>query len=372
MEQGNSLDTLFLLKKCRSRRISSYDRTGGNHDWIDLEPGETKEVARISGSGIIRHIWMTNWTGDENWTEEEDNLRKLVLRMYWDGEELPSVEVPLGDFFGIGFGIRKNYWSEALAANPKEGRGLNCYFPMPFRKQARITIESNCREHTNFYFYIDYEEYGALPEEELGYFHAQWRREADTKGWAPKEPGLLDREKARIPEEPAWFPKAWLRKNTTGEDNYVILEAEGKGKFVGCCLNIDVFEPQANAWYGEGDDMFFIDGESWPPSLHGTGTEDYFNTAFGPAKEYQSLWSGITVYTGAGGPGTYDGKNSMYRLHIKDPICFEKSLVFSIEHGHANKLSNDYSSTAYWYQTEPHKPFPPLPKVEERLPRKSV
>lgn len=369
MDRGNSLDTLFVLKNCKSRRISSYDRTGGNHDWTDLEPGERKEIADIRGCGIIRHIWMTNWTGDENWKEEKYSLRKLVLRMYWDGEETPSVEAPLGDFFGIGFGARKNFWCEALAMNPQDGRGMNCYFPMPFASQARITIESNCECHTNFYFSIDYEEYEEIPAMEWGYFHAQWRREADTAGWAPLEPGLLDREKADIPEEPSWFPKAWLNKNTTGEGNYLILEAEGKGKFVGCNLNIDVFTPQANAWYGEGDDMFFIDGESWPPSLHGTGTEDYFNTAFGPDREYHSLWSGITIHSDRKGVNAYNGKNSMYRFHVKDPVWFEKSLVVSIEHGHANKLSNDYSSTAYWYQTEPHKPFPKLPEAAERIPK---
>lgn len=125
-------------------------------------------------------------------------------------------------------------------------------------------------------------------------------------------------EKANAEGEPPWVPKAWMTKNTTGIDNYVLLEAEGKGKYVGCNLNIDVFTPQANEWYGEGDDMFYIDGEPWPPSLHGTGTENYFSTAFGPAEEYHVPYSGITVY---------------------------------------------------WYQSEPHKAFPELLPVEERLPR---
>ncbi|HHW47179.1 MAG TPA: DUF2961 domain-containing protein [Clostridiaceae bacterium] len=368
MFSGNSLESLFLLKNCKSRRVSSYDKSGGNHDWVDIEPGETKVIAEIKGCGIIRHIWMTNWTGNENWVEEPFNLRKLVLRMYWDGEKNPSVEVPLGDFFGMGFGMRKNFTSAAFAMSPQDGRGMSCYFPMPFREKAVITIESNCENHTNFYFYIDYEEYPELTGE-IGYFHAQWRREANTRGWAPIEPGLLDREKTNVPEEPKWYPKAWLTRNRDGKDNYVILEAEGKGKFVGCNLNIDVFEPQANEWYGEGDDMIFIDGEPWPPSLHGTGTEDYFNTAFGPTQEFCAPYHGITLYSGDKAGFKYGGKNSMYRLHIRDPIYFDSSIRVTIEHGHANKLSNDYSSTAYWYQTEPHKPFDPILPVEQRLPR---
>ncbi len=325
-----------------------------------------KEIADITGCGIIRHIWFTSWVGDKNWVEEKGSLRKIILRIYWDEETEPSVEVPLGDFFGVPYGLKKSYFSEAFSVNPEDGRALNCFFSMPFRRRARFTIESRCENHMNFYFYIDYEAYDKLPDEEIGYFHAQWNRESNTKGWAPLEPGLLDREKVNVEGEPDWLPAAWLTKNTTGDDNYLILEAEGKGKFIGCNLNIDVFTPQANEWYGEGDDMFFIDGEKWPPSLHGTGTEDYFNTAFGPTQEYHSLWSGLTLYSGDEAGFKYGGKNSMYRLHIKDPVYFEKSLRFSIEHGHANKLSNDYSSTAYWYQVEPHKPFPPLPDTGER------
>jgi len=361
MDPGHSLDTLFYLNQCKSKRISSYDKTGGNHDWLDIKPGETKTIADINGSGIIRHIWCTSWVGDENWKAEDYYLRKLILRMYWDCEEHPSVEVPLGDFFGIGHGIAKDYYSAALSMSPENGRALNCFFPMPFREKARITIESKCINHANFYFYVDYEEYPRLPSNaEIGYFHAQWNREYNTNGWAPKEPGLLDREKANELGEPAWLPAAWLRKNTDGRDNYVILDITGKGKYVGCNLNIDVFERKAADWYGEGDDMIFIDGEPWPPSLHGTGTEDYFNTAFCPTKEFYTPWHGITVYSGEEAGFKWGGKNSLYRLHINDPIHFEKSIRVTIEHGHANDLSNDYSSTAYWYQIEPHLPFRPI------------
>lgn len=368
MEKGHNLDSLYYLNDCKSRRCSSYDVTGGNHDWIDLEPGEQRILADIQTPGIIRHIWCTCLAEDQNKQEEACALRKLVLRMYWDGEASPSVEAPLGDFFGMGFGLRKNFHSMAFAMSPQEGRAMNCFFPMPFQRSARVTIENQCENHTNFYYYIDYEEYERLPED-IGYFHAQWRRECNTNGWAPKEPGLLDREKAGVPDQPAWYPKAWLTTNTTGDDNYVILEAVGRGKYVGCNLNIDVFERQANDWYGEGDDMIFVDGEPWPPALHGTGTEDYFNTAFGPSEEFHTPWHGITLHSGQQAGFPYGGKNSMYRLHIHDPIHFTQSIRVTIEHGHANKLSNDYSSTAYWYQTEPHMPFAPLPPVELRLPR---
>ena len=367
--RGNGMHDLFVLNKCRSRRASSYDRTGGNHDWMDVAPGATVEFARLEGAGIIRHIWCTVWVGDVEWQPEPQALRKLVLRAYWDGEQQPSIEAPLGDFFGMGFGVQRVYASAAFAMNPEDGRAMNCFFPMPFARGARFTLQNDCEHSCNLYFYIDYEQYDELPEMDAGYFHASWRRESNTNGWAPLEPGLLDREKANVPEEPDWLPRAWLRKNTDGRDNYLILDAEGRGKFVGCNLNIEVFERQANDWYGEGDDMFFIDGEPWPPSLHGTGTEDYFNTAFCPTQEYSSPYSGLTLYSGDKAGFKWGGKNSMYRLHVLDPIYFERSLRFSIEHGHANKLSNDYSSTAYWYQTEPHKPFEPLPGVEGRVAR---
>lgn len=367
--QGNGLDTLFFLNNCRTKRISSYDRSGGNHDWLDVPAGETGTVAEIEGSGIIRHIWCTHGVADASGGKEANSLRKLVLRMYWDGETEPSVEAPLGDFFGAGPGPTKSYWSAAFAVTPQDGRGMNCYLPMPFLYGARITLENACDNSCNFYYYIDYEEYDSLPAGEIGHFHASWRREADTMGWAPKDPGLMEREKANLPEEPAGWPRIWTAKNTDGKDNYIVLEAEGRGKFVGCNMTVDVFERQANPWYGEGDDMFFIDGEEWPPTLHGTGTEDYFCTAYCPTQPYAAPYSGLIRYEGEEAGFRWGGRSSMYRLHILDPICFEKSLKFSIEHGHANLLSNDYTSTAYWYQTEPHKPFAPLPPVEERLPR---
>lgn len=368
---GYDLGSLFYLNNCKSKRVSSYDRTGGNHDWVDIAPGTTQTLLDVDVCGIIRHIWITCWVNGGEGKEEEHYLRKLTLRMYWDGEEEPSVEVPLGDFFGQVFGVRRVYSSAAFAANPEDGRALNCFFPMPFDKKARITLENECGNSCQFYYYIDYEEHDRLPAGDIGRFHACFHREKDTMGWAPRKPGYLDEEQADLPNEPAWYPKAWAQKNTNGEENYVVLEAVGKGKFVGCNLGIDVFERQANDWYGEGDEMIFIDGEAWPPSLHGTGTEDYFSTAFCPTQEYDSAYSGLLKYSGEQAGFRFGGKNVMYRLHVADPIHFEQSIRFTIEHGHANKLSNDYCSTAYWYQNEPHQHFCSYPSLEDRLPRKN-
>jgi hypothetical protein len=359
---GSSLSTLYVLKSCRRKRVSSYARDGSNRDWTEIEPGAAATIAEVEGCGIIRHLWCTVAAREAHYP------RRIVLRIFWDGEESPSVEAPLGDFFGIGHGITRNFQSAPLTMSPQDGRGLNCYFPMPFRERCRIRIQNEGRQPIMFYFYVDYEE---CPREsmgaEVGYFHAQWRREADTQGWAERRTGVFD-EKAGG-GDPAWYPRVWASKNTDGVHNYVILEARGRGKYVGCNLNIDCFQRQANDWYGEGDDMIFVDGEPWPPSLHGTGTEDYFGGAFCPTQEQCTPYHGITLYSGDRASWKWGGKNSMYRFHIPDPIYFQRSIRVTIEHGHNNLLSNDYSSTAYWYQEEPHGAFPALLPVEGRLPR---
>lgn len=343
----STLADLARLRSAKSRRISSYDRTGGNRDWYTIAPGEAKPIAEIAGAGCIRHIWCTMWSKTEYY------LRKVLIRMYWDGESEPSVDCPIGDFFGVPFGTLKEFWSLPLAASPKEGRGFNCYFAMPFADGARVEIINEGEEPVNFYFYIDYEEYPSL-EPGLGRFHAQWRRENPTRGYGD------DKSLTELWKVPNLDGQA-------GDGNYVILEARGRGHYVGCNLQIDQFEDQKNKWYGEGDDMIFIDDEPLP-RLYGTGTEDYFNTAFGPNTEFCTPYYGITLNSGDP-DNPWRGKNALYRFHIEDPIHFEKSIRVTIEHGHANKLTLDYASTAYWYQTEPHAPFPPMLPVAERLPR---
>lgn len=352
---GNrSLASLPYLRNYISRRSSSYDRTGGNADWVTIQAGESATLLKTDAPGCVRHIWCTVGNDDLH-------PRKCVIRMWWDGEENPSVDVPLGDFFGIGHGLRRNFVSAPLQMSPEDGRAFNCWWPMPFNV-ARIEVQNECDGPVNLYFYIDYEEYEAPSEdaidpEQTARFHAQWRRENPTEGWLTEKLG------------PDNYMRIWQENpNLDDSGNYLILEAVGDGIYVGCNLNIDCYQRQGNDWYGEGDDMIVIDGEPWPPRLHGTGTEDYFNTAFGPTQEYCAPYHGITV--NSGNPDwRWKGKNSMYRFHIEDPIRFRKSIRVSIEHGHANKLANDYSSTAYWYQLEPHLPFSKLLPVHQRMPR---
>jgi hypothetical protein len=351
---GSSLGDLARLREGRRRRASSWDREGGNRDFLVIQPGETAVLCEPAGAGIVRHIWCTMATGNDLYA------RTTLLRMYWDGSPTPCVEAPIGDFFGIGHGIVKDFVSLPVSMSPQDGRGFNCFFPMPFADGARIEVTNEAEVGMIFYYYVDYEEHDAL-EDGLGRFHAQWRRENPTEGWG-------DGRFADDGEGAELRRRVWLTPNLDGRENYVILEARGRGHYVGCNLNVDCFSRQKNDWFGEGDDMIFIDGDHWPPTLHGTGTEDYFNTAFSPRCEFNAPYHGITVYSGSD-EWPWKGKNSMYRFHVEDPIMFERSIRVTIEHGHANNLSNDYSSTAYWYQTEPHAPFPPMLPVGERLPR---
>jgi hypothetical protein len=332
------------LRHCTSRRASSWDRTGGNDDRLHILPGQTVSLADIPGAGCIKHIWVTIAC------EEEHFLRKIVLRAYWDGEQEPSVQAPIGDFFGMGHAQTRNFTALPLQMSPQGGKGLNCFFPMPFSTHARLEVTSECESaEVLFYYYVDYQLY-EQPPVGLAYFHTQWRRQNPCDGIS--EEGMTNAE----------FEFGGC--NTTGQGNYVILDAEGEGHYVGCNLNIhNLRMTEKWNWYGEGDDMMFIDGEAFPPSLHGTGTEDYFNTSWCPDETYSAPYHGITL---PGGPN-WSGKISLYRFHVEDPVCFRKSIRVTIEHGHNNQRSDDYSSTAYWYQTEPHKPFDLLP-VQERLP----
>lgn len=342
---GTSLRDLYRIREGKRKRESSYDRSGGNRDFLVIDAGKTVKLCNIEGSGCITHIWMT--MAPEK--EIEDWLhRKVVLRMYWDDESDPSVQAPIGDFFGMGHGMTKNFTSAPLAMSPENGTALNSFFPMPFGTKARIEVESNCEHPIKLYFYIDYELYQREIDSPLR-FHALWRREL-TKG---------------IDDTVNNVHYSFGGENKTGADNYVLFEAIGKGHYVGCNLNIHNLRATRKwNWYGEGDDMIFIDGEPWPPRLHGTGMEDYFNTAWCPQQEYQAPYHGIIL---GGGPN-WSGKVSVYRYHIQDPIMFDRSIQMTIEHGHNNHRSDDYASTAYWYQTEPHKSHPIILPVGERLP----
>ncbi len=335
------LSGIYTLKKgVRTRRISSFDRKGSNSDKIEIAAGETADLAVIPGAGIIKHIWFTLNTDDPF------IRRNAVLRMYWDGEEHPSVESPLGDFFGQGWGEEYNFASLPLAAAPMKGKALNCYFPMPFGNGARITLENQSENEINsFYYYIDYEEHDVISDE-AGRFHAWWNRE--LTGVHPDE------------GENEWGVIGPQGNNLTDHHNYLFADIEGKGQFVG--LNYFVDNP-GPMWYGEGDDMWLIDGESWPGSLHGTGTEDLFNTSWSPNEIFLHPYFGIARIPDKFG---WMGRTHCYRFMLEDPIYFEKSLRASIEHGHNNNLTLDLCTVAYWYQTEPHKMFPVLPLKEKR------
>lgn len=335
------LSQLHVLKNgIKTKRVSSYDRNGGNVDNIPIAAGETAVLADLQGAGIIRHIWCTIASKDPM------IRRHAVLRMYWDGEEHPSVEAPIGDFFGQSWGEHYSFSSMPLAAAPKEGRGLNCYFPMPFGNNARIELDNQSSEKMDaFYYYIDYEEHEQLPES-TGRFHAWWNRE--ITGVQPEE------------GETEWGLIAPQGNNCTDSQNYMFAEIEGKGHFVGVNYYVDSPGPM---WYGEGDDMFLIDGEKWPGSLHGTGTEDFFNSAWCPNELYAHPYFGYARIPDKLG---WMGRTHCYRFLLEDPIYFEKSLRASIEHGHDNSLTLDISSVAYWYQAEPHRPFPQLPAADQR------
>ena len=338
------LEDLPKFRQGCTKRLSSWDRTGRNRDYWTIEPGARVDLAKIDGPGIIRHIWFTISCEDPLY------LRKTVLRMYWDGMDRPSVETPVGDFFGVGHAKVSSYSCIVLNMSANVGNdrnaAMNCYFPMPFSDGARIEVENECEVPIrSFYFYIDYDQLEKAPQD-MARFHALWRRENPC----PPPTHLSD------PNDP--------EVNLSDRDNYLILEAEGRGHYVGTVLSVHNLY---GGWWGEGDDMFMIDGEKWPPDLHGTGSEDYFSQAWGSQPHNAFLYNGVSYCSGA--HRGFNKRITMYRFHIPDPIIFHKSIRVSIEHGHANDRCDDYSSVAYWYQDLPHKPFPPFPKVEDRLPR---
>jgi hypothetical protein len=328
-------DALFAMSRLRdykSKRSSSWDKTGGNADALRVEPGQSATLLEATGAGVITHIWFTINSSDRM------HLKNLVLRAWWDGEATPSIEVPVGDFFGLGLGEYFVYQSALLSVAPV--KALNSYFQMPFATSAKITITNEGKIRTdNFYFAVDYTTVSKLPDG-LGRFHAQYRQEAPCK----KSSSSSD-------------------KNLNGEGNYVFLETTGKGHFVGVTHGV---EQNADGWFGEGDDMIFIDGDS-APTINGTGTEDYYNGAWDFGLQAFANWRQGAPYVVD--PERTGGRYCLYRWHTESPITFEKSIKVTIEHGHANDRADNFYSTAYWYQTEPHAEFPKLPPVEARVPK---
>jgi len=338
--KAGDLEELFKPKDYHSKRISSYDTTGGNADRLVIPPQAAVTIAEIKGAGIIKHIWVTISCADAM------IRRNAIIRMYWDGEQQPSVESPIGDFFGQGWGESYRLISLPLVAAPVKGNAMNCYFPMPFATGAKITVENQSDKKIDaFYFYVDYEEHKKI-EKETPRFHAWWNRDlTEPLPEGENEWGVLG-ETAKHPKSVA--------------ENHIFADIVGTGHFVGVNYYVDCPTPM---WYGEGDDMFFIDGENWPPSLHGTGTEDFFNSSWCPKEVFMHPYFGYARVNDNIG---WLGRTHCYHFFIESPIAFNKSLVASIEHGHANNLTLDLATVAYWYQTEPHKTFPAILPKEQR------
>jgi hypothetical protein len=300
--------------------------------YIYIEPNTTFTLAKINESGAIQQIWMTP-TG--NW-------RFIILRIYWDGEKKPSVEVPVGDFFGVGWEEFKQISSMPVCVNP--GRGFNCYWVMPFRKSCKITMENIGEERMKLYYQINYT-ITNVPED-VGYFHAQFRRTNPLKY----------------------------------KDVYTIIDGiNGKGHFVGTCM---AWQTNNNGWWGEGEIKFYMDDDDKFPTICGTGTEDYFCGAYcfsvknkktGKREEYTEYTTphaGFYVIEQDGFKRSQT-RFGLYRWHIMDPVRFEKNLKITIQaigwrSGRRYlPLQDDIASVAYWYQTEPHTRFPPLPGKDD-------
>lgn len=326
----------------RTKRASSWDTRGRNGDAWRIAPGETRVLADIRGPGKITHIWMT----------QRNHYRECLLKMTWDNAKHPSVVVPLGDFFCLGHGIVNSFQNALFTASTRhdnefnQGCALNCYAPMPFRERALIELVNESDEPHGQYFYVDYEELDAPPAEDTGYFHAEFRRENPFGGWGGEIP--VNQPEADIvnAEKLAW------------ENNYVIVETKGRGHYIGCNLSVTNFQ---GTWWGEGDDMIWVDGYHWPPDLHGTGSEDYLNQAWG-MQPNAFMHNGSSIFE-----GNTQGYQSSYVLHLENPVRFQKEIRVTIEHGHGNHLCNEMSSVAYWYAAAPGK-VAKMPPLMKRLP----
>jgi hypothetical protein len=366
LSMGGPLGPIANLRDVVSGRVSSWDRTGRNDDCWIVQPGESVSIADLPGPGLITHIWMTQWSykvlGPTWEVPEPDLLRTLVLRATWDDDAQPAILVPLGDFFCLGNGVATSFASLPFTAsvNPHMDRrqtghvSLNCYLPMPFASRAHLEVLNEGPSPVGLYFHVDFELHPDPPAVDVGRLHAAWRREAHPAGWGP--------------DIEANSPAAQMTPNLSWEDNYRILDVRGDGQFIGCNLTVvhmrgerRGLRPGQESWWGEGDDMIVIDGEPWPPRLHGTGSEDYF----GHAWEMQAVaypMTGSVIHE-----RDVPDLQVSYRFHLTDPIRFRSSILVSMERGHANHLADDWSSTAYWYARLPSPPASLAP-VAERLP----
>lgn len=328
------LDTLTRQQDYEARRASSSNEDlTRNGDARGIAKGESLILMDEQGPGVITHIWHTIGSYDLF------HGRSLVLRVYYDGSDKPSVQSPLGDFFGIGHGAWRNLTSIPVMVT-SYGRSRSCYWRIPFRQSIKITVtnESEAYDVDSFYYYVDWQKHERLPDD-TAYFHARYRQEF------PAKPG-----------------------------NYTLLETQGHGHYVGTVLSAHQME---TGWFGEGDDFFYIDGAE-TPQLRGTGTEDYFNDAWG-FREFCAPYFGVPIYEGV----LSGDRISVYRWHIPDPVPFKQSLRVVFEHrgsifndrasvtnmelGNFEERADWLSSVAFWYQYPPGGIEEPLPPVSQRV-----
>jgi hypothetical protein len=325
---SQSLKSLTDPQEGKSMRAASGNPFD-NNDSAHLAPGEVLTLAQLEGPGRITHIWFVPSSAEIRWP------RSLVLRIYWDNSDVPSVETPLGDFFAVGNGMRALVDSLPVKVS-SYGRGLNCYWEMPFAKSAHITVANESKKDSaGLYYMVDWVQYETAPQK-LMYFHARYHQE---------------------------YPPVM------GEP-YTVFKTQGNGHYVGTVLSS---QNAIGHWFGEGDDYFYIDGEKIP-SISGTGTEDYFNEAWN-MRVHTSLYTGCTVFE----PRAPDARVTAYRWHIPDPIIFKESLKFEIERrGYViNSKGEDitgsgprpdfWSSVSYWYQEDIAKPWCEFPAFKDRV-----
>jgi hypothetical protein len=322
---------LTQVKKYSSHRVSSGNRNiASNDDSKRIMPGDTLVMADVAGPGMITHIWVTVASNEFAWP------RLLRVRVYYDGHRTPSVDAPLGDFFGVGHGSERNL-NSLMIHDSSFGRARNSNWPMPYHKSCRITVTNEGdRIVPMFYYHVDYRSYQSLPSD-IAYFHAYYRQERPAR---------------------------------TGH-NYEFLDIKGTGHYVGTVLS--VVQTQLS-WFGEGDDLFYIDGAK-KPQIYGTGSEDYFNDAWG-LRDSDGPWTGTPIAEGE----RLGSRLSAYRWHVPDPIAFTNSLWAGIEHAgwtakedgsvrSAFEERPDYfSSVAFWYQKGVNEGLPEPPYGRARLP----
>jgi Protein of unknown function (DUF2961) len=347
------LSSLPALKNFTQERATSSDPTGANDDgnWKNgIKPGEQRQIADLNGPGIITHIWFTIAT------PEQYHLKKIVLRAFWDNDPNPAIEAPIGDFFGLGLGQYFLYESGPISVGSQ--KALNCYFPMPFRKAARITITNEGTQPISaFYYNIDWQKHDQLSDD-LAYFYAEYRQAVPNKGWTTDWTSNADKNVNDAP-------------NKDGANNYVMFETEGRGHYVGVTLSI--LQNQGD-WWGEGDEMMFVDDRK-TPRIVGTGSEDYFlgawcygNCGISPFGSTHPTFAYQQYGNPLNGGDDSGAKWMVYRFHTDSPVPFNKYFKMTIEHGHANHRSDNFYSVAYWYQQGPHHLRQPLPPVNERIP----